>query len=457
MEDLNIIIERCENRASILGNKLLDVERSLQTVDEGCKNAKLFLDDQYKKIRDDFMRALDEHYSYLVTSIDKAKKKDVTQLEDLKSQLQSDLSKVNSLINKGKDEANELKARLDDEADCKPRTLELESELNKLNKSHSDILCSAMSISVICDDSKLESAIEEIKSCMNVNLTGGLHITECVEMPGGIIIKWDEPSVEIESVETDSSFVTQFTLQYSLVPLNQSNSEIHKDADLVFSTLYTGEEMEYFMTNVDINRNYYFRVCKSPIKEDCHDKVEAWSMMKRGWTTLYPHEWCKDDCLNEGSLVVYELGNDNKTATKVFPESCKVLRSNSASYHIGHVLNFNIDEAGERSSKDGIGLITKRFEKTSNELLIGSTDSIVVNSKGAIYVNGSVMTMRLPVFKRGTKLSFQTNQLLQDGKLRVTISNEDKEVTFDWITGDIDKEFSFAASFEHTGWQITVL
>ena len=87
--------------------------------------------------------------------------------------------------------------------------------------------------------------------------------------------------------------------------------------------------------------------------------------------------------------------------------------------------------------------------------MIGSPESIIVNTKGAIYVNGTVMVMRLPALKRGSVLSFQTSKITAE-KLRVTISNEDKEVTFDWATGGDDNEFSFAASFEHTGWQLTV-
>ena len=115
-----------------------------------------------------------------------------------------------------------------------------------------------------------------------------------------------------------------------------------------------------------------------------------------------------------------------------------------------------IDEAGERSSKDGIGLVTKRFDKVSGELLIFSSDSIIVNTKGAIYVNGTGMVMILPVLRRGSVLSFHTCRISSE-KLRVTISVEDKEVTFDWLTGCYDSDFSFAASFEHTGWQITVI
>lgn len=120
-----------------------------------------------------------------------------------------------------------------------------------------------------------------------------------------------------------------------------------------------------------------------------------------------------------------------------------------------HKLFFQIDEAGERSSKDGIGLVTKRFNKSSGGLLIFSSDSFIVNTKGAIYVNGAAMVMMLPILKRGSILTFHTSRISPE-KLRVTISIEDKAATFDWCTGCCDNEFLFAISFEHTGWQITV-
>ena len=52
--------------------------------------------------------------------------------------------------------------------------------------------CSSLSIAVNFDDTKIHSAIENVRNCLNVNIIGGLQITECVEMPGGILIKWDE-------------------------------------------------------------------------------------------------------------------------------------------------------------------------------------------------------------------------------------------------------------------------
>ncbi len=51
-----------------------------------------------------------------------------------------------------------------------------------------------MSVVVTLDDAKLQTSIDGLKSCMDVSLIGGVHITECIEMPGAIKIKWDEVS-----------------------------------------------------------------------------------------------------------------------------------------------------------------------------------------------------------------------------------------------------------------------
>lgn len=53
-------------------------------------------------------------------------------------------------------------------------------------------------------------------------------------------------------------------------------------------------------------------------------------------------EWNLDDCTNDAGITAYELGNKNRTATKVFPESCKVLRSSSSTYRLGHGINFKV-------------------------------------------------------------------------------------------------------------------
>ena len=82
--------------------------------------------------------------------------------------------------------------------------------------------------------------------------------------------------------------MAEYTLQYaSCVPSKPHDLD---DTNLVFSTLYTGEEMQYFMTDVEVNQSYHFRVCKSRTGLANNDgEFGPWSLPKKGWTTLSPH------------------------------------------------------------------------------------------------------------------------------------------------------------------------
>lgn len=60
--------------------------------------------------------------------------------------------------------------------------------------------CLSLSLMVSFDDVKLASVMDSMKNCLNVSITGGLQITECVEMPGGILVKWDEVSHKLTAV-----------------------------------------------------------------------------------------------------------------------------------------------------------------------------------------------------------------------------------------------------------------
>ena len=58
--------------------------------------------------------------------------------------------------------------------------------------SNSEMPCASLNIVVKLDDDKLPTAIETLKNCLAVSCFGGLQITDCIEMPGSILVKWDE-------------------------------------------------------------------------------------------------------------------------------------------------------------------------------------------------------------------------------------------------------------------------
>lgn len=85
-----------------------------------------------------------------------------------------------------------------------------------------------------------------------------------------------------ESIDTDNSVTTFYTLQYAST--GKQNHEDYDESSLVFNTLYMGEETQYFMPEVDTNIGLYFRVCKSYFEGE----YGPWSLTKKAWTTL-PH------------------------------------------------------------------------------------------------------------------------------------------------------------------------
>lgn len=124
------------------------------------------------------------------------------------------------------------------------------------------------------------------------------------------------------------------------------------------------------------------------------------------------------------------------------------------SYIIGNIITFTVEETGEPSASDVIGVITQYCIVDNKQVLTGP-ECVGVNSKGTIYVNGTVMTTRLPPFKRGTQISFEAHKV-SGKKLRVSVSVDNKEVTLDWaVENEVEKLF-FAMCFGQSGWQVTI-
>jgi len=118
-----------------------------------------------------------------------------------------------------------------------------------------------------------------------------------------------------------------------------------------------------------------------------------------------------------------------------------------------------MDESGESSTNDGIGLICGN--QSINTQFLSCPNTTVLNSRGSIFVNGTRMTNKLPSLKKNSVVVFQASKLAKTScggkKFRVSISVDDKEVTFDWSTSANEEEaLFFGCVFEHTGWQISV-
>lgn len=125
------------------------------------------------------------------------------------------------------------------------------------------------------------------------------------------------------------------------------------------------------------------------------------------------------------------------------------------SYRLDTTLAFKIDETGDPSNGDGIGLTTSSFDFSNAKQVLQCLGSVSINSKGVVYVNGSSMTTRLPQFKRDSLVMFEAGRVSKD-KLRVSITVDDKRVTFDWQVDSDGDGFYFAMGFQHSGWQVSV-
>ena len=125
------------------------------------------------------------------------------------------------------------------------------------------------------------------------------------------------------------------------------------------------------------------------------------------------------------------------------------------SYRLNTSLVFKIDETGDPSNGDGIGLTTASFDFSNARQVLQCPGSVSINSKGVVYVNGSPMTTRMPQFRRASVVAFETSQVSED-KLRVSITVDDKQVTFDWPVDENGNEFYFAMGFQHSGWQVSI-
>ncbi len=93
---------------------------------------------------------------------------------------------------------------------------------------------------------------------------------------------------------------------------------------------------------------------------------------------------------------------------------------------------------------------------------------------GTVYIDGQERTTKLPSLSRGSNLIFDT-EVLQAGKVRITIEIDDKIATFDWnievasaapprslisFAGGANMDESvrlyFAMRFAGEGWKIAV-
>jgi len=432
-------LKKLDDYTSYLRSRLTDISSTREGIKSSISTARTEVEEGFKQIKYEIAHMLECRQKAILTTISEIERKDLDPLTNLEEKINGELDKTVQLIEKGNSSLDE------DDATLLSEGKNLQNELQIACVRYPDTPCISQTLSVTFSDSHTQSVIDAVKSFGEVSMTGSLQISELLEQPGAILVQWyDETYSDSESI-TDYSIVQEYMLQCCRTD-NKGND------DSVFSTVYCGEESSHLVTDLEPHVSYAFRVCG---RYGSEGKWGSWSIPRSGITTLEQHEWAAEDCFNQNKLAVYQLSNRRKTATKIFPDCSKVLRSRTMSYRLDTALVFKIDETGDLSDGDGIGLTTASFDFSNAKQVLQCPGSVSLNSKGVVYVNGTPMTTRLPQLKRASVVVFEASRVSKD-KLRVSITMNDKQVTFDWQGDSEGDGFYFAMGFQHSGWQVTV-
>lgn len=432
-------LKKLDEYTTYLRSRLTDIKSTREGVNDSISKARIVVNERFEEIRKEIAHVLEARQRGILNTIAEIERKDLDPLTSLEDRINGDLDNTVQCIEKGNSALDE------DDATLLSEGKNLNNELQISSIRYPDTPCISQTLSVTFSESHTQSVLDAVNSLGEMSMTGTLQITELLEQPGAILVQWyDETFSDSESI-TDYSGVQEYMLQCCRTD-NKGN------CDSVFSTVYCGEESSHLVTDLEPLVSYTFRVCGRFGNEG---KWGSWSIPRNGITTLDQHEWSAADCLNQNKLAVYQLSNRRKTATKVFPDCSKVLRSKTMSYRLDTALVLKIDETGDSSNGDGIGLTTGSFDFSNARQVLQCPGSVSINSKGVVYVNGVPMTTRLPPFKRGSVVVFEASRVSKY-KLRVSITMDDKLVTFDWQVDDSCDGFYFAMGFQHSGWQVSV-
>ncbi|XP_005101005.1 cytokine receptor-like factor 3 [Aplysia californica] len=232
-----------------------------------------------------------------------------------------------------------------------------------------------------------------------------VQISEVIEKPGGLLVNWSEIDEE--------SDITEFWLQYA-----SGNHKSSDSANAVYHTAYVGTSGCYLIKHLRTNSPYTLRVCG---RGESDTPWSAWSIPKVASTAIEHYKWSPSES------KAYCLSNEDKVATRTAEGVSHVLYSSEASFKQDNTLTIKILDDADKSPGDGLCISTKN----SDVEFFGQEEIIFVNLYGSVYVNGQEMTMKLPEIRKGSIVAFQA-ELLPNGKVRVSVQHEDKELTFDW-------------------------
>ncbi|KAL8562546.1 hypothetical protein ACOMHN_045811 [Nucella lapillus] len=213
-----------------------------------------------------------------------------------------------------------------------------------------------------------------------------------------------------QQVEEDCD-CSEFILQYAC---GKAKTDGKEETKLLLHTVYEGPSTNFTVKNLRTGAPYSFRV-----RGRC-DKCAPWSSwsLPQVASTTIPH--------HRDTLIMRFL------------------------------------DSADVSPGDGLAIVCDNDDGDS----CNRTGAIFINTYGEVFVDGKEMKTKLPSIKKGTTLTFQT-ELLPNGKVRVSVQVDNKEVTLDWrarCLKDPDQEqrqtsspsFYFAVRFAQEHWKIGV-
>ncbi|KAK3091864.1 hypothetical protein FSP39_023226 [Pinctada imbricata] len=429
--------------ASMQKSHLVDLLSTLKQAKEqitvSASSSREGLKQHFQTLRKDIDNAIQRRLDYLLGEVGKMEEDSLTSITGFEDTVKESLQAANQVIEEGKQIlSNNPEENVEALVKFKenPQTKNLECILE--SPSLSDVPY----ISADVREGLSERVAELITKEGRVVERAPVQISDIIERPGGLLVKWMEVEEELEDVE--------FCLQYCNGNITYSN--INK---ATFHDAYTGPLMCHTVRHLRTKAHYSFRV-RCRVVGDTEWSV--WCVPRSASTSIPHYQW-------NTSTDGYSTSNENKTANREAGEVFSVLYSNDKSYVAGCPITFKILDVGETSPLDGIGL------SLTNEDLdtMRRKNAIFVSSRGCVYVDGQEMKTKLPSLGRNSKLNIDTEDL-SNGKIRVSVEVEGKEVTSDWkldqsqgikeISDDTAKarapSLYFGMQFSHENWKVMV-
>ncbi|XP_033738001.1 cytokine receptor-like factor 3 [Pecten maximus] len=439
------IMESAHTQKMQLSELLHSLDEASDQVHQSADKSRSELEAHFKTLKEAIDQALDNRLTTLIKEVDKIEQTASIPLGQCKDMINQGMEAATRVMDEGGsilsgDPAQKVERMVQLKDNPDTRALNSVPAVPHL----SDVPC----ISVELDHGFQDRLSKLIAQEGKVLERSPIQITDTIECPGGILVKWIEVDDELE--------VSEFCLQYCCGNAKTISSP-------TFHTAYTGPNTAYTVKGLGTNTPYSFRVsCRS----SNNNSSLPWSVSSVpciAQTTMPHYEWSTDS-------PSYTVSYDNKIGTRNKSGDTMVLYSSTSSCVPGHPITFKVITMGETSPFDSVGL---SLDNNNTETL-QRDDAILVTKSGSVFVDGQEMKIKLPEMKKGSLLTFDLEEL-PNGKVRVNVELEEKVVTFDWkvpqppgmmglsggfglggILAESRHKFYFGMKISHELWKILV-